>query len=184
MGWNDHFFISNFSNWLREMESDSIEQTADEISRLYVINAETVIPNKPKWESKAINLKNKKIIKDGFIKSFNLCYSVRTGSYLNINPILWSPAANSIIKFWKNTIFDLTPPPGGLVGSSNKIESPGLSTPLNIDIGISFRQENHLKCAQYLNKTFKDHLLTIKGKWSGTASGSSSPLVVDWVGLS
>jgi len=182
MAWNSGSFVNSFGSWLSNNDSLSENQTAEELSKLYSISAKTVNPKTPKWLSVPISLKSNSIINNGFLSSFNLAKELREGF---TNPSIWVPAANSIIAYWTSVNFTLEiPAPGGLISTSNITVFPGDPIKLSIDLNNSFKQNDPFAVATSLNKTFQDHLKTVKGLWVGTAPGVPPlPLTVPWVGL-
>jgi len=182
MAWDSSNFISGVGDWLATNSSDSDDSTAREIAKYYGQSSPLVTPSSPQWPSNPISLKSDDIIFGGFSESFKLARTLNIGKPL---PAVWLPAAVSIVTYWTGVSFSpMPPPPGGLIGATNLVTSPGLPEPLNNDIGLAFQQEDPYLVAQELDLAILKHLSTITGTWTGTAPGTPPPpLVLPWVGI-
>ena len=179
MGWGGSTFENAVGYWLESNQSPSDNATAKEIASAYARAARGVTPKQ--FSSKPIVLKSEQIIAAGFIASFKLARIMKIGKP---SPLVWLPAATSIVAYWTAVPFTpMPPPPGGLVGTTNITTFPGLPTPLNFQIGSAFQEEDPFDVAASLNSAMENHLKTVAGLWTGTAPAAPSPIpyVFPWI---
>lgn len=183
MPWNKEQFIDSVTSFLSSNNIGSINEAADEFSISYTDAATKVNPKSPNWSSIPINLKEREIIKNGFLESFNTGMSIKNTSQFNAS--VWDPLVDSIIIYWTDVKFTPNPPPpGGLTGQNNIITYPGNENKLKLDIYEAFTSGTIEKVADLLNIAFINHLSTITGTWIGTAPGSPPPpYTLQWSGL-
>jgi len=182
MSWGSSLFKNALGAWLAANNASSDNATAEEIALTYGRAAMTVEPMMYTG-SKPITLKPNQTIAAGFIASFKLARLMTVGKP---SPLVWLPAATSIVAYWTAVPFTpMPPPPGGLVGATNITTFPGLPTPLNFQIGSAFQKEDPYDVAEALDSAFKNHLKMVTGLWAGTAPAAPSPIpyVFPWVGL-
>jgi hypothetical protein len=181
MSWGSAAFISGFGAWLAGGTSTSDDASAEELAKFYGLAAKTVNPSS--FSAIPIATKPDQIIASGFIASFKLGRLMTVGVPTSA---IWLPAAAAIVTYWTAVPFTPMPPaPGGLIGAINITTFPGLPTPLNIQIGVAFTQEDPFSVASDLSDAFKNHLMMVTGLWTGTAPAAPSPIpyVSPWVGL-
>ena len=180
MSWNSASFINTINTWFSSLSDKSETETAQTIAQAYTLSAISVNTS---FAATPISLKPSLIIQQGFLQSFNLANMLSEGE---TDTNIWLPTATSLIEFWTNTSFNIVPPPpGGLVGASNAITSPGLPLAIALDLKTAFSQEDSISAATKLNQAFINHLSTINGTWIGTAPGAPPPpFSFPWVGLS
>tara|TARA_R100000900_G_scaffold101187_2_gene78377 strand:- start:527 stop:1078 length:552 start_codon:yes stop_codon:yes gene_type:complete len=182
MSWGSSLFKNALGAWLAANNASSDQATAEEIALTYGRAARSVNPIMYSASKPAI-LKPNQIIAAGFIASFKLARIMKIGKP---SPLVWLPAATSIVAYWTAVPFTpMPPPPGGLVGAANVTTFPGLPTPLNFQIGRAFQKEDPYLVADALDSAFKSHLKTVAGLWTGTAPAAPSPIpyVFPWVAL-
>lgn len=179
MPWNKQQFRDTVYNWLSSQQADTEEDTAIMIGTAYHSAASDTNPIQ--FAAKPIGLKGPALITAGFKTSFESCKELFGDDTVDN----WKPAALGITLYWTAVPFSPTPPPpGGLVGATNVVVDPGAINPLAQDIFSAFNSDNIDECADKLTQAMVNHLLTVKGLWTGTAPGNPPPpFTFPWTSL-
>jgi hypothetical protein len=179
MSWNKQQFRDTVFNWLKSQQADTEEDTAILIGTAYHSAASNTNP--VQFAAKPISLKGPALIIAGFKTSFESCKELFGNDTVNN----WKPAALGITLYWTTVQFSLVPPPpGGLVGATNVVVNPGTVDTLAQDIFSAFSSDNIDDCADKLTQAMVNHLLTVKGLWSGTRPGNPPPpFAFPWTSL-
>lgn len=179
MSWNKQLFRNTVYNWLSSQQADTEEDTAIMIGTAYHSAASDTNP--VQFVAKPIGLKGPALITAGFKTSFESCKELFGDDTVDN----WKPAALGITLYWTAVQFSPSPPPpGGLVGATNVVVDPGTINSLAQDIFYAFNSDNIDECADRLTLAMVNHLLTVKGLWTGTAPGSPPPpFTFSWTSL-
>lgn len=179
MPWNKQQFRDAVYDWLSSQQAPDEDATATFIGLEYHKASAAAVP--VQFPALPTGLKGPLPVAAGFKTSFLACRELLVGATVNN----WKPAALGIITYWTAVPFAPTPPPpGGLVGVTNLVVNPGLVDPLAQDIFAAFSSATPEECADKLTLAMTNHLLTVKGLWTGTKPGSPPPpFVFPWTSL-
>ena len=179
MSWTKQQFRDAVYDWFSSQRAEDEAATATFIGLEYHKASATAVPTQ--FAALPTGLKGPALVSAGFKTSFLSCRSI------DVPPTVdnWKPAALGIITYWTAVPFALTPPPpGGLTGITNLVVDPGAVTPLAQDIFTAFSSSSPEECADKLTLAMTNHLLTVKGLWSGTRPGSPPPpFTFPWTSL-
>lgn len=185
-GWS--IFRTNLTNYLNNVpDTRTKEDLARKIATEYV-NA-VKLASITTTTQLVLSTPPSSIIEQGFLTSFTSIE--KTGT---VSPVMYIPAATSIVTFWTSVLINPLPPPIGYVSptTGNQILFPGLPTPLNNDIYSALSDSatsvpNGLLIATKLVTGFSNHLKTISGIYNGLIPATPSPIPgppFPWTGIS